>query len=161
MAASTSASANRESNRIKEGDKRRVLDEATRRRRQRKALEALEADNYHEDPHADLVMSKKVPKFEDNLDNRARGKKKAKSAEYFKQKYRKTLQQLIDEDKAQHSDPPNYSTAVVGPSQLPERHFCSVCGFFSKYTCVPCGARYCTLKCLNTHLDTRCLKWTA
>ena len=39
---------------------RRVLDEATRQRRARKALESLEADNFHDDPHADLVMSKKA-----------------------------------------------------------------------------------------------------
>lgn len=158
--ASSSTGTTRESSRVKEGDKRRVLDEATRRRRQRKALEALEADNYHEDPHADLVMSKKVPKFEDQLELRGR-KRKSKSAEYFKMKYRKTLQQMIDEDAALHPEAPNYASAAVGPSDLPERHFCSVCGFFSKYTCVPCGARYCGLRCLNTHLDTRCLKWTA
>lgn len=34
---------------------RRVLDEATRQRRARKALESLESDNFHDDPHADLV----------------------------------------------------------------------------------------------------------
>ena len=39
---------------------RRVLDEATRQRRARKALESLEADNFHDDPHTDLVMSKKA-----------------------------------------------------------------------------------------------------
>ena len=39
---------------------RKILDEASRRRRARKALESLEADNFHEDPHADLVMSKKA-----------------------------------------------------------------------------------------------------
>ena len=32
----------------------RVLDEFARSRRQKKALEALEQDNFHEDPHADL-----------------------------------------------------------------------------------------------------------
>merc|ERR1712066_980429 len=39
---------------------RKILDEASRRRRARKALESLEADNFHDDPHADLVMSKKA-----------------------------------------------------------------------------------------------------
>jgi zinc finger HIT domain-containing protein 1 len=39
---------------------RRVLDDATRQRRARKALESLEQDNFHDDPHADLVMSKKA-----------------------------------------------------------------------------------------------------
>lgn len=52
--ATKAAAVARESGRIKDADKKRVLDEATRRRRARKALEALEQDNYHDDPHADL-----------------------------------------------------------------------------------------------------------
>lgn len=47
---------NRESTRIKDAGKKRVLDEAARSRRLRKALEALEIDNYHDDPHADLGL---------------------------------------------------------------------------------------------------------
>ena len=63
-----------------------MLDEAGRRRRARKALEALEQDNYHEDPHANLVMSKKAPKFEEALDRSKDKKRKTRSADYFKQK---------------------------------------------------------------------------
>lgn len=47
----------RESGRLKDANQRRVLDEAARRRRMRKALEALEQDNFHDDPHADLGKS--------------------------------------------------------------------------------------------------------
>ena len=36
-------------------EQRRILDGATRMRRARKALESLESDNFHDDPHADLV----------------------------------------------------------------------------------------------------------
>lgn len=54
--------------RIKDAEQRRILDEAARRRRQRKALEALEQDNFQDDPHADLKMSKKAPKFEESMD---------------------------------------------------------------------------------------------
>ncbi|CAB4060424.1 TRAPPC6 [Lepeophtheirus salmonis] len=39
---------------------RRIMDDAARQRRARKALEKLEYDNFNEDPHADLVMSKKA-----------------------------------------------------------------------------------------------------
>lgn len=52
--ASKATATSRESGRIKDANQKRVLDEATRRRRARKALEALEQDNYHDDPHADL-----------------------------------------------------------------------------------------------------------
>lgn len=48
------SNANRLSGRIKDANKQRVLDKATRQRRARKALEALESDNFHDDPHADL-----------------------------------------------------------------------------------------------------------
>lgn len=44
----------RESGRIKDAYQKRVLDDAARKRRQKKALEALEQDNFHDDPHADL-----------------------------------------------------------------------------------------------------------
>ena len=47
---------------------RRILDEASRRRRQRKALEALEADNFQDDPHADLKLNRKAPKFDLDFD---------------------------------------------------------------------------------------------
>lgn len=150
----------RESGRIKDADKKRVLDEASRKRRARKALEALELDNFHEDPHADLVMSKKVPKFEDSLDSSRNRKVKRKTADYSKAKYRKNFIQLLEEEKQYQPDPPNYCSAKVGPSKLPDRHFCAVCGLPSNYTCPACGARYCCVKCLSTHQDTRCLKWT-
>lgn len=74
--------------RIKDVNSRRVLDDAARRRRARKALEALEQDNFHDDPHANLVMSKKAPKFQESLEGgrTKERKRKARSAEYFKQR---------------------------------------------------------------------------
>lgn len=79
-------SVTRESGRLKDNNQKRVLDEVCRKRRARKAIEALEQDNFHSDPHADLVMSKKLPKFNDNLDLKTRRKRKSKSSEYYKQR---------------------------------------------------------------------------
>lgn len=140
--------ANRESGRIREADKKRVLDDFTRKRRAKKALEALEQDNYHDDPHADLVMSKKVPKFQDNLDSTrtSRKNRKSRGAEYYKAKYRKTFVQLLEEDRIVNPDGPSYTTAQADPSKFPERHFCAVCGLPSNYTCTACGSRYCRVK---------------
>lgn len=155
-------SGGRESNRIRDVDKKRVLDEVTRQRRVRKALEALEQDNFHEDPHADLVMSKKLPKFHDSVKGvKDKNKSKRKSADYYRSKYRKNFMQLLEEEKIQNPDPPNYSSALAPEPTKPARHFCAVCGNFSKYSCIACGTRYCCLRCLNTHQDTRCLKWTS
>lgn len=151
--------ATRESGRIRDADRKRVLDDITRKRRARKALEALEQDNYHEDPHADLVMSKKIPKFDNSVDGSRRKGRKSRGADYYRVKYRKTFQQLLEEDRQFNPDGPNYATAQVPPSNFPERHFCAVCGLPSDYTCTSCGARFCCLKCQSTHQETRCLKY--
>ncbi len=69
---------------------RRVLDEATRQRRARKALESLEQDNFHDDPHADLVMSKKALNLfqeeDDDAEARKASRKKGKSKDYYRQR---------------------------------------------------------------------------
>ncbi|XP_060567154.1 zinc finger HIT domain-containing protein 1-like [Ruditapes philippinarum] len=155
----------RESGRIKDAEQKRILDEAARRRRQRKALEALEQDNFQEDPHADLKMSKKAPKFEESMETQSsqqgsRKKKKYRS-DLLKYRFKKSFAALIEEEHMTNKDPPNYVSACAPPSKLPARHFCAVCGYPSTYTCVQCGARYCCIRCLGTHQDTRCLKWTA
>lgn len=153
----------RGSTRLKEFDKRRIIDETARKRRHRKLMEIYESDNYHDDPHADLVMSKKIPKFEENLEARTRNKKKERTAEYYQMKYRKTFQQLVEEDRidAELNNRMSYLDAAAEDSKFPARHFCAVCGYQSKYVCITCGTRYCCIKCMHIHLDTRCLKWSA
>ena len=159
--------------RLKENNSRRVLDEASRQRRARKALEALEADNNQEDPHADLVMSKKaLSLFQDEggeTVQERRPKRKTRTLEYYKQRFRKNLAQLLEEESSMltegEEDPdsapvPGYLAAQVGDSKFPARKLCAVCGFPSQYNCVHCGTRYCCLACQETHQDTRCLKWT-
>lgn len=54
--------------RQKELSSRRVVDYASRQRRLRKAIEALDQDNYQDDPHADLKINKKAPKFDESID---------------------------------------------------------------------------------------------
>jgi len=147
-------------------EQNRVLDTAARYRRQKKALDALEQDNVQDEPYADLVMSKKAPKFQETLEPASRGppekknKRKNRRPEYYRQKYRRTIEQLIDDDLV-NSDGPNYLTVVAPPSQYPARNFCGACGLFGPYTCVQCGIRYCSVRCLGQHRDTRCLKWTS
>lgn len=140
---------------------RRVLDEATRMRRKRKAIESLEFDNFHDDPHADLVMSKKaLTLFQDDEESK-RNKRKLRTTEYYKQRFRKNFGQLLEEDAVLNPDPPNYLSAQAPPSIKPPRHFCAICGFITSQSCPTCGARYCSLKCQETHRETRCLKYTA
>ncbi|KAL3273007.1 hypothetical protein HHI36_014463 [Cryptolaemus montrouzieri] len=154
----------RGSGRLKESEKRKIVDDSTRRRRFRRMLELLESDNYQEDPHADLVMSKKLPKFDDDLEHRStRTKKKERMAEYYQNKYRKTFEQMVEEDRieAEKTGRISYLDAEARSTDFVARKFCNVCGFFSKYTCVTCGIRYCSIRCMHIHQETRCLKWTA
>lgn len=141
---------------------RRILDNETRRRRQQRQLDALEKDNHHDDPHAafaHLLNKAKLPSFSDGTEKKKR--KTRSNADHFKQRFRKNFQSLLEELSPEATDKPSYITAAAPPSRFPPRHFCAVCGFPSCYTCVTCGARYCSSKCLTTHTDTRCLKWTA
>ena len=76
-------------------------------------------------------------------------------------RFRKNFGVLLEEEQCLNPEGPNYLTIQAPASKLPERHLCAVCGFPAPYTCIPCGSRYCSIKCLSTHEDTRCLKYTA
>lgn len=161
----------RESSRLSEH--RRVLDTATRQRRIDRQLEALEKDNFQDNPFQNQDSPvKKRPKFGIEDDEKKKsstaqgsGKKKRRTrGDDFKQRFRKTFTTLLEEERHRLSklEPTSrdYFSASVLPSKVPPRHFCAVCGAFSKYSCVSCGARYCSINCYGTHKDTRCLKWT-
>uniref|UniRef100_A0A3Q4I9T7 Zinc finger, HIT-type containing 1 n=1 Tax=Neolamprologus brichardi TaxID=32507 RepID=A0A3Q4I9T7_NEOBR len=131
-----------------EAGQRRVLDEATRQRRLTRQLEALEKDNFQ----VRICNLKLTDSF---------SKKKRKTrGDHFKQRFRKNFTTLLEEENLSEKPEPNYLSAASPPSLLPARHFCCVCGFPSHYTCTTCGGRYCSTKCLCTHRETRCLKWT-
>uniref|UniRef100_I3JNP8 Zinc finger, HIT-type containing 1 n=2 Tax=Oreochromis TaxID=8139 RepID=I3JNP8_ORENI len=114
---------------------RRVLDEATRQRRLARQLEALEKDNFQDDPLSSLPQVL-LPAY-------------LPSVNHFKQSFRKNFTTLLEE-----------VVSHTPPFSLTAHHFCCVCGFPSHYTCTTCGGRYCSTKCLCTHRETRCLKWT-
>lgn len=147
----------------------RVMDEGTRNRRNRQLLDQLERDNFHDDPHANLVMHKKAPKFDDGAIKGAVSTGNNRKSQVHRTRVL-TFPQMVDEDGRKGE--PNYSSAAApAPGavtdasgrmliMIPQRNFCSVCGFGAPYTCVTCGHRYCTVKCLHTHRDTRCMKWT-
>ena len=150
---------------------KRVMDQATRQRRARKALESLERDNYHDDPHANLVMSKKALNLfqsENNEDGSSSSsssskqrQRKTRTSEYYKQRFRKNFSSLVEEEAVSRPDPPNYISAVAPESNKPPRKLCKVCGFEAGYSCNVCGVLYCSIRCQETHLETRCLKWMA
>ncbi|KAJ3022496.1 hypothetical protein HKX48_006038 [Thoreauomyces humboldtii] len=76
---------------------------------------------------------------------------------------RKTLAILVQESGVESlpANVPSHLNTAAAPSTKPPRKFCSVCGYFSNYNCVRCGMLYCSIKCRDTHTETRCLKYTA
>ncbi|XP_065312509.1 zinc finger HIT domain-containing protein 1-like [Gordionus sp. m RMFG-2023] len=134
------------------------LDDVAKSRRLNKKLELLENDNFQEDPHANVIINKKAPRF-DETSSKSKKKRKTKN-DWRREKYKKSLAVLLEE-QVDPSKNPNYYSIKAKPPKLPPRHFCSVCGNFSNYTCIQCELRYCSIKCQHVHKDTRCLKWIA
>ncbi|XP_057472383.1 SWR1 complex subunit 6-like isoform X1 [Actinidia eriantha] len=132
-------------------------------------LEALENDNagmemveINSDDDASLddedqVYVKRQSKSTKRKTRQAKALENAKKAP-------RTFFELLHEANLESLPPhvPSYLRAAVGPpSSTSRRHFCTVCGFTAKYSCVRCGMRYCAIRCQNIHNDTRCLKFVA
>jgi len=99
-----------------------------------------------------------------NSSNSSKRRKIQLKNEVFKTRFRKNLQTLLDEELGSNGDKSNekrnYYTILARPSKYPPMKLCSVCGLTSLYNCQICGSLYCSLKCLEIHKDTRCLKFT-
>ncbi|KAL8176386.1 UNVERIFIED_CONTAM: hypothetical protein K2H54_033178 [Gekko kuhli] len=89
---------------------RRILDRATRQRRLNRQLEALENDNFQDDPHANMPqLVKRLPQFDDDAET---GKKKKKTrGDHFKLRFRKNFQALLEE-QASASLPVSHSSLL-------------------------------------------------
>ncbi|NWU73904.1 ZNHI1 protein, partial [Pterocles burchelli] len=154
--------------RVPEAAQRRVLDRATRQRRLNRQLEALENDNFGDDPQAGLPRpGKRLPHFAEPPET---GLFLGLFSPFFSPVFWVFFSffgcwlgfgvppHFLGCPPPQNlnaSEGPNYVSACAAPSRLPQRHFCAVCGFPSAYTCVTCGARFCCTRCLGTHQDTR------
>ncbi|KAK1431412.1 hypothetical protein QVD17_07871 [Tagetes erecta] len=109
------------------------------------------------DEDDDLVFHKKHPKGTKRKTRQAKALETAKKAP-------RTFLELLHDANLESLPPhvPTYLRAAVGPpSSTCRRHFCTVCGFSAKYTCVRCGMRFCAVRCQTIHNDTRCLKFVA
>ncbi|KAI9017303.1 hypothetical protein BC832DRAFT_588574 [Gaertneriomyces semiglobifer] len=149
---------------------RLVLDDASRKRAQERYIEELQQDNYGvNDGTAEFDLigkpagSKKRGTGEDDAGGATPAKRGKKSAVKRMLFQKKNFAQLVAESgiAAMPQDTPTYLTASAKPSRFPARKFCSVCGYFSRYTCVRCGVRYCCISCREAHNETRCLRYTA
>ncbi|PUU73143.1 hypothetical protein B9Z19DRAFT_571452 [Tuber borchii] len=57
--------------------------------------------------------------------------------------------------------PLGYAASASRPSAKPKRVFCEICGYWGKYKCQKCSARYCGLQCGGVHSETKCNKFYA
>lgn len=150
---------------------RSVVDQETRRQVAAQRLQTLEADNYEEPSIAALAAGDGAYVDEEEEEvvqgstkgkkrkGRSGGTKEGGRAKIQANSYRvRNLEHVIAEEEYD-SDSVNYKTIAAGPSVKPQRHFCSVCGFFGTYTCTRCGLRFCGMRCQQTHKETRCLKF--
>jgi len=159
----------RSSGRIRGLSKRVRLDtdqrEEVKQNARNARLESLENDNYQEEIQPDDEDF--IDGDDDDVLFKKRKKKQRKTAKelFIKKKkflvrnFNTALEESVLETYPPHV--PTYLSVAAGSSIFPARHFCSVCGYFSNYTCTQCGSRFCSVKCNATHKETRCLKFIA
>ncbi|KAI7863892.1 hypothetical protein BDF14DRAFT_1839543 [Spinellus fusiger] len=127
----------------------------------KRQLESLEKDNHQSLNEVEgLISIALAAQEEEGLSLRKSRHKSARASIYSS---KTNLNVLLEDAQVQLSavERPNYFTCNADPSNYPARYFCTVCGFISNYKCIRCGMNYCSVKCLGTHKETRCLKWTA
>ncbi|KAI8921207.1 hypothetical protein DFJ77DRAFT_154716 [Powellomyces hirtus] len=150
------------SNRKLQRGSRTVLDNVSRRRAQQLHLEELQQDNFTETSgisvsgNLDAGVTAAVRRKRGGLEaeevgeihaSSKKGHKRASIKRILTQK--KNLATLVQESDIQSFSPsvPTYLTCIAAPSRKPPRKFCSVCGYFSSYSCEQCGMLYCCIKC--------------
>ncbi|KAI8147573.1 hypothetical protein BJV82DRAFT_352094 [Fennellomyces sp. T-0311] len=124
----------------------------------KRQLDSLERDNHESLNDVEGLINNVLAQQED--DSRRKRHKGSKTNVYSA---KTNFNVLLEDSRLELLSPnsPSYLTCAAEPSKYPPRQFCSVCGFQSTYKCLRCGMKYCSVKCLGTHQETRCLKWTA
>ncbi|KAI8806425.1 hypothetical protein BJ742DRAFT_680040 [Cladochytrium replicatum] len=162
-----------------------VLDAAQRRKAQQRRIDELEKTNFTvlddwEAPGAFSIATSAKKKLDDGGQNHSLmlpgsllipilGKSSQKRLNKKKREIqrillqRRNLQMLLSESKIELSTEPTYLTASQPPSRYPPRKLCTVCGYLGAVECRKCGMRFCPtdLRCKETHLETRCMKFVS
>lgn len=125
------------------------VDKETHLRHLRRQLESLEKDNHSSLNDVEGLIHIALDTQEEEGPMRKLRKSRMNN------NYKTSVSALLEESGDV------FMSCQVKPSLYPPRHFCSVCGYPSVYTCIKCGMKYCSTSCLGTHRETRCLKWTA
>ncbi|KAI9470415.1 hypothetical protein BDB00DRAFT_252871 [Zychaea mexicana] len=125
----------------------------------KRQLDSLERDNHDSLNDVEGLINNVLAQQED--DSKAARKKRHKGTKANVYAAKTNLNVLLEDARLELLSPntPSYLTCSAAPSQYPPRHFCSVCGFSSSYKCLRCGMKYCSVRCLGTHQETRFVNW--
>mmetsp|Transcript_23392 Transcript_23392/g.24038 ORF Transcript_23392/g.24038 Transcript_23392/m.24038 type:complete len:155 (+) Transcript_23392:40-504(+) len=137
----------------------RKVDQETRKEVKDKRLQMLEADNYNIESTTNEVDEADFSEEEDTSTRKKKSRTKLNGTNRPQRKIR-DLDRIIDSQLISPYSESNFVGILAQPSLYPPRHFCSVCGNCSNYSCVRCGSRFCSIKCNNHHKETRCLKFS-
>jgi zinc finger HIT domain-containing protein 1 len=151
-------------------EKFKVIDSITRREAHEARLASLENENFiiEKELHASADDDGEYKPLEASNEDEGlvslKKRRKRQRSEFFKTAARQMFRTFDEVLKAENYEAycphiPTYLTVAAPPSHKPPRHFCYVCGFEANYTCKRCGLRFCSLKCDETHKESRCLKF--
>ncbi|KAI8062580.1 zinc finger HIT domain-containing protein 1 [Gongronella butleri] len=138
------------------------VDPEAHQRHLKRQLDSLERDNHQSLNDVEGLISIALAAQEQKDDAPAPRKARSKLNRSSVYSAKTNLNVLLEDAHLEGLplDVPTYHSCQADASQYPPRHFCSVCGYTSAYKCLRCGMKYCSVRCLETHRDTRCLKWT-
>lgn len=155
------------------------LDASVIRDARARRLEALENDNYAQQREAEMLQGEDEYRPGLNSDEEIAVKKRKSKKRRVRRsragngnavsevtgiaRFNKSVATVLEEEDGMQLPPGMValSSIVARPSRSAERRFCSICGYQSKYTCLTCAARYCSIPCDQVHQETRCLKFMA
>uniref|UniRef100_A0A8C6T1J9 Zinc finger HIT domain-containing protein 1 n=1 Tax=Neogobius melanostomus TaxID=47308 RepID=A0A8C6T1J9_9GOBI len=143
-----------------EAGQRRVLDDATRQRRLTRQLEALERDNFQDDPLSSLPPPGPTARLRPSARARSQKRNVVKLVEIISNSASGRTSLLCWRRRTCRRGR-SLTTCLRRPRPRPSPSLVLLCLWIPLTLHLHhLRGRYCSTRCLVTHRETRCLKWT-